>query len=73
MQRHCIIIPSYNSGPLLEDTVLSVITLGFPVIVVIDGSNDGSEIPILKISQGMSRLDVLLNVVNSGKGGAFLA
>ena len=72
MHRHCIIIPSYNPGPLLEVTVRSVITLGFPVIVVIDGSNDGSEIPILKMSEGTSGLHVLLNQVNAGKGGAFL-
>jgi glycosyltransferase involved in cell wall biosynthesis len=73
MQRHCIIIPSYNSGLLLKETVHSVITLGFPVIVVIDGSNDGSEIPVLQMSEGKPDLHVQLNTVNSGKGGAFLS
>jgi glycosyltransferase involved in cell wall biosynthesis len=72
MQRHCIIIPSYNSGSLLAETVRSVMTLGFPVIVVIDGSNDGSEIPVLKMTKELAGLYVLLNQVNSGKGGAFL-
>ncbi len=73
MQRHCIIIPSYNSGLLLDDTVRSVVALGFPVIVVIDGSNDGSEGPVLKMSEVMPDLHVHLNAVNSGKGGAFLS
>jgi glycosyltransferase involved in cell wall biosynthesis len=72
MTRHCIIMPSYNSGALLEATVRSVVGLGFPVIVVIDGSNDGSEVSVLKMSEGMPGLHVRVNAVNSGKGGAFL-
>ena len=65
-------MPSYNSGRLLEDTVRSIMDLGFPVIVVIDGSKDGSEIPVLTMSEGMPDLQVHLNAVNLGKGGAFL-
>jgi glycosyltransferase involved in cell wall biosynthesis len=72
MQRHCIIIPSYNSGPLLAETVRSVMTLGLPVIVVIDGSSDDSEIPVLRMTKELTGLYVLLNQVNAGKGGAFL-
>jgi glycosyltransferase involved in cell wall biosynthesis len=72
-QRHCIIIPSYNSGPLLEDTVRMVVGLGFPVIVVIDGSCDGSERPVVAMSEGIPDLHVHLKTINSGKGGAFLA
>jgi len=72
MQRHCIIIPSYNSGPLLAETVRTVMTLGLPVIVVIDGSSDDSEIPVLKMTKELTGLYVLLNQVNAGKGGAFL-
>lgn len=72
-QRHCIIIPSYNSGRLLEDTVRMVVGFGVPVIVVIDGSNDGSERPVVVMSKGISDLHVHLKTLNSGKGGAFLA
>jgi hypothetical protein len=43
--RRCVVIPSYNSGPRLEQTVREVMAVWQPVIVVIDGSTDGSDAP----------------------------
>ena len=40
--RPLILIPSYNTGPILERTVTAVLALKTPVWVVIDGSTDGS-------------------------------
>lgn len=66
--RRCVLIPSYNSGPLLAQTVLAVMALWRPVIVVIDGSTDGSGgIPP---AEG---LHVLRLPANRGKGGALMA
>ena len=39
---HAVLIPSYNTGSRLRDTVAVVRRLGWPVWVVIDGSTDGS-------------------------------
>ena len=39
---HVVVIPTYNTGPLLARTVKSVLERGWRVIVVVDGSTDGS-------------------------------
>src|SRR3954466_14277627 len=41
-QIHVVMIPSYHPGPRLFETIASVRALGCPVIVVIDGSTDGT-------------------------------
>lgn len=63
--RRCVVIPSYNSGPLLERTVREVLAFWRPVLVVIDGSTDGSgELPE---TEG---LEILRLTPNHGKGAA---
>ncbi len=39
---HVVLIPSYNSGPRLRQTVDQALALWRPVWVVVDGSTDGS-------------------------------
>lgn len=68
--RRGVIIPSYNSGPILADTVRQVLARWLPVIVVIDGSTDGSEIPLDGISGRAPGLHVLRLARNGGKGAA---
>lgn len=70
--RHCVIIPSYNSGPLLEQTVRAVLAVTGPLMVIIDGSTDGSEIPLLELAREESDLHVIQASKNLGKGGAVL-
>jgi len=69
---YCVIIPSYNSGEMLRMTVESVLEHLGHVIVVIDGSTDGSLQAILEIENEHHGLHVLHLPVNEGKGGAFL-
>ena len=69
---HCVIIPSYNSGPLLLETVESVLRFSRPVIVVIDGSTDGSALPLEALSRRVPELHILGLAKNQGKGAAVL-
>jgi len=71
--RRCVVIPSYNSGSRLEQTVREVMAVWQPVIVVDDGSNDGSAEPVVRIAQTEPGLHVLTQPRNTGKGAAVLA
>ncbi|MGC1481294.1 MAG: glycosyltransferase, partial [Chthoniobacterales bacterium] len=67
---HGVIIPSYNSGPLLAEVVRAVAEVWRPVWVVVDGSTDGSERDVLAMeAPGVICLTLRDNV---GKGGAVL-
>lgn len=65
-----ILIPSYNTGPILRKTVESAVALGKPVWVVFDGSTDGS--PDLLNDLRAENLRILHLETNSGKGAAVL-
>ncbi|KAB2870223.1 MAG: glycosyltransferase family 2 protein, partial [Burkholderiaceae bacterium] len=39
---HVVVIPSYDSGPLVYDTVRAARAAWQPVYVVVDGSGDGT-------------------------------
>lgn len=68
--RRCVVIPSYNSGPRLEQTVREVMAVWQPVIVVDDGSTDGSADPLIRLAQTQPGLRVLKQIRNTGKGAA---
>jgi len=69
--KACLLIPSYNSGPLLRQTLTGVLAVWDDVFVVIDGSTDGSDAGIEEL--GGKGLRVLRLPENSGKGSAVLA
>lgn len=46
MVSPCVIIPTYNSGPLLLETLHRALQQGFPVFVIVDGSTDGSDLSL---------------------------
>ena len=71
--RRCIVIPSYNSGPRLEQTVREVMAVWQPVIVIIDGSTDGSDLPVIRLAQEEPGLHALAQNGNTGKGAAVFA
>ena len=71
--RRCVVIPSYNSGPLLEQTVRAVMAVWQPVIVVIDGTTDGGDAPVIRLAQEEPGLHVLAQNGNTGKGAAVFA
>ncbi|MEQ1635644.1 MAG: glycosyltransferase family 2 protein [Methylococcales bacterium] len=71
---HLIIVPSYNTGALLEKTVRDILTKWQPVWVIIDGSDDGSDIPLQALQQRYpTALQVIRLPKNQGKGAAILA
>jgi glycosyltransferase involved in cell wall biosynthesis len=67
--RPLILIPSYNTGPILRETVAGVLDCGVPVWVVVDGSTDGSP-ALLEEFAGRSGFRVIALARNSGKGAA---
>lgn len=71
--RRCVIIPSYNSGGLLRDTLLSVLENWRPVIVVLDGSTDGSGDAVRTLAGERNDLHIINRASNGGKGDAVLA
>lgn len=67
---HLVLIPSYNTGPLLVRTVRSVLERWQPVWVVIDGSTDGSDRDLAALAREEPALRVLRRERNGGKGAA---
>lgn len=69
---HLVVLPSYNTGPRLHETVAGVLAHWRPVLVVIDGSTDGSERPVQELAAREPGLCVLVQPRNRGKGAAAL-
>ncbi len=69
---HLVLIPSYNTGRLLLDTVRAARAQWHPVWVVVDGSTDGSEQALLALAAGDPGLRVFVLPHNQGKGAAVL-
>lgn len=72
-KTHLVLLPSYNTGPRLHEVVVEALRHWQPVLVVIDGSTDGSERALLELAQREPGLTVLVLPRNSGKGAAVLA
>jgi len=70
---HVVVLPSYNTGPRLPAVVAEVLQHWRPVVVVIDGSTDGSAAALQKLAANEPGLTVLVLPRNSGKGAAVLA
>ena len=70
---HLILIPSYNTGFILQKTVAQVLQYHRPVWVVIDGSDDDSEKTLeLLLRKFPDSLKVIVLPKNIGKGAAIL-
>jgi len=69
---HLVLIPSYNTGPRLLETVQAARAKWNPVWVVIDGSTDGSGEQALAYSRTDAGVRVLVQAQNRGKGAAVL-
>jgi glycosyltransferase involved in cell wall biosynthesis len=67
---HLVIIPSFNTGRLLEATVAAALACWRPVWVVIDGSTDDSAAAVDAIAQTDQALRVFHMASNQGKGEA---
>lgn len=69
---HLVLIPSYNPGIQVLQTVRSARAHWTPVWVVVDGSNDGSTEQLQALAQEDPGLRVIVLPENRGKGAAVL-
>ncbi len=69
---HLVLIPSYNPGPKVFETVAAARAHWAPVWIVTDGSTDGSPERLLRIAESDPDLRVLVRPRNEGKGAAVL-
>jgi len=72
-QSHLVLIPSYNPGPKVVDTVAGALAHWSPVWVIVDGSTDGSAQALQQMARSRPDLEVLVLPRNGGKGAAVLA
>lgn len=69
---HLVLIPSYNPGAKVYETVRAARQYWTPVWVVVDGSNDGSAAGLLAMAAEDAGLRVMILPHNQGKGAAVL-
>lgn len=72
MATHLVLIPSYNTGARLFDTVAAARAVWSPVWVVVDGSTDGTGLELQRRAANDPGLRVILRARNGGKGAAIL-
>jgi glycosyltransferase involved in cell wall biosynthesis len=70
---HLVLLPAYNTGPRLREVVTAVLQEWQPVLVIDDGSTDGSGAELQEMVRAEPALTVLTLPRNSGKGAAVLA
>ena len=69
---HLVLIPSYNTGDRVLQTVREALDVWAPVWVVVDGSTDGSGGRLEKLAEEEANLRVMSLPNNVGKGAAVL-
>jgi len=69
---HLVLIPSYNPGARVYDTVATARSQWNPVWVVVDGSTDGSAERLQQMAAQDAGLHVIVLPQNGGKGAAVL-
>ncbi|HEY3809661.1 MAG TPA: glycosyltransferase family 2 protein [Steroidobacteraceae bacterium] len=69
---HLVLIPSYNPGPKVYDTVAAARAHWAPVWVVVDGSDDGSAERLMSMAAADQGLRIEVLPRNRGKGAAVL-
>ncbi len=70
---HLVLIPSYNPGPKVLETVRAARAQWNPVWVVVDGSTDGTSEQLQALAAQDDGLKVIVLPQNRGKGAAVLA
>ena len=71
-RTHLVLIPSYNAGPKVYDTVRAARAQWQPVWVVVDGSTDGTAEGLQRLAEQDPGLRVWVLAHNQGKGAAVL-
>ena len=72
-RTHAVIIPSYDTGPKVYETVREARSHWAPVWVVVDGSTDGTAEGLRRMAAADPQLRVIVLPANRGKGSAVLA
>jgi glycosyltransferase involved in cell wall biosynthesis len=72
-RTHLVIIPSYNTGAKVYETVRDARRQWAPVWVVVDGSDDGTAEGLQRMAASDPQLKVIVLPLNAGKGSAVLA
>ena len=67
---HLVLIPSYNPGPKVYETVANARRHWSPVWVVVDGSNDGTAQGLQAMADADPELTIIVLPENAGKGTA---
>ncbi|MEX8519935.1 MAG: glycosyltransferase family 2 protein [Leptothrix sp. (in: b-proteobacteria)] len=70
---HAVIIPTYNAGAKVLETVRDARAQWAPVWVVVDGSTDGSTDGLRQMAAADPQLHLIVLAENCGKGAAVLA
>jgi glycosyltransferase involved in cell wall biosynthesis len=71
-RTHLVLIPSYNPGSKVYETVLAARRCWNPVWVIVDGSTDGTTAGLQQMAEDDPGLAVLIQPQNTGKGAALL-
>ena len=71
-RTHLVLIPSYNPGAKVYETVRGALEHWAPVWVVVDGSTDGTPEGLRKLAGEEPQLRVIVLERNGGKGAAVL-
>ena len=69
---HVVLIPSYNTGAKVYETVAAARAVWCPVWVVVDGSSDGTAEGLRRLAEADPGLEVWVLPQNRGKGAAML-
>lgn len=69
---HLVLIPSYNTGTKVLETVRNALAVWQPVWVVVDGSTDGTAELLQALAANAPELKVFILPRNQGKGAAVL-
>jgi glycosyltransferase involved in cell wall biosynthesis len=69
---HLVLIPSYNTGAKVMETVRHALAVWQPVWVVVDGSTDGTAETLQALAASIPELKVFILPRNQGKGAAVL-
>ncbi|MFT2091825.1 glycosyltransferase family 2 protein [Paraglaciecola sp. 2405UD69-4] len=68
--QYCIVIPNYNHGDVIEDTIASLLKFQLPIILVDDGSEPVTQKVLSKIDEDYLDVILLRREFNGGKGAA---
>ena len=71
-KTHLVLIPSYNPGAKVYETVRGALRQWSPVWVVVDGSDDGTPEGLQRLAEEEPDLRVIVVERNAGKGAAVL-